>query len=68
MRAVLTTAEPSLLTSQGNIYNMSSRIVSKVKWRTSKLEDIFTDVHSTLSEPIKWKKYSKYNDNLIMLE
>jgi len=60
--------EPSILTSQGNVYKMSSRIIGKVKWRTSKLEDIFIDVHSTLTEPIKWEKYSKYRDNLVMLE
>ena len=60
--------EPNILTSKGNVYFMSSRIVGKVKWRTSNLEDIFIDVHSTLTEPIKWKKYSKNRDNLIMLE
>jgi hypothetical protein len=60
--------EPNILTSKGNVYLMSSRIIGNVKWRTSRLEDIFTDVHSTLTEPLKWKKYSKYRDNLIMLE
>ena len=60
--------EPSIKTSEGNVYKMSSRIIGKVKWRTSRLDDIFIDVHSTLTEPIKWKKYSKNRDNLIMLE
>jgi hypothetical protein len=60
--------EPNILTSEGNVYFMSSRIIGKVKWRVSKLENIFLDVHSTLTEPIKWKKYSKNRDNLIMLE
>ena len=60
--------EPSILTSEGNVYKMSSRIIGKIKWRTSRLDDIFIDVHSTLKEPIKWERYSKFNDNLIMLE
>ena len=60
--------EPNILTSAGNVYLMSSRIIGKVKWRTSKLEDIFIDVHSTLTEPIKWTKFSKNRDDLILLE
>lgn len=60
--------EPSILTSEGNVYKMSSRIMGKIKWRTSNLEDIFIDVHSTLTESIKWTKYSKNRDNLVMLE
>ncbi|MFT3946440.1 MAG: hypothetical protein QM763_05640 [Agriterribacter sp.] len=60
--------EPNILTSGGNVYLISSRIIGKVKWRSSRLEDIFTDIHSTLREPIKWTKYSKNRNNLIMLE
>jgi len=60
--------EPNILTSAGNVYLISSRIIGKVKWRTSKLEDIFIDVHSTLTEPIKWTKFSKNRDDLILLE
>ncbi len=60
--------EPNILTSEGNVYLMSSRIIGKIKWRTSKLEDIFIDVRSKMTEPIKWDKYSKHRDNLIMLE
>ena len=60
--------EPNILTSTGNVYLMSSRIIGKIKWRTAKLEDIFIDVHSTLTEPIKWTKFSKNRDDLILLE
>lgn len=60
--------EPYILTSKGTVYSISSRIIGKVKWRTPNLEDIFIDVHSTLTEPIKWKEYSKNRDNLMMLE
>ncbi|WP_303312484.1 hypothetical protein [Hymenobacter sp. BT730] len=62
------TYEPNILTSAGNIYLMSSRIIGKIKWRTSRIEDIFIELHSTLTEPIKWVDYSKSRNNLIVLE
>lgn len=60
--------EPNIVTSSGNVILMSSEILGKIKWRTSSLDTIFINVHSKLTEPIKWKKYSKVRDNLIMLE
>jgi hypothetical protein len=59
--------EPNILTADGSVILMSSRIIGKIKWRTSSLENIFTDVHSRLTEPIKWENYSKGRNNLIML-
>ncbi len=32
--------EPNILTSARNVYLMSSRVIGKVKWKTSRLEDI----------------------------
>ena len=60
--------EPNILTSSGNVYLMSSRVIGKVKWKVSNLDRIFIDVHSTLTEPLKWTNYSKGRNNLIMLE
>ena len=60
--------EPNIVTSDGNVILMSSKVIGKIKWRTSSLDTIFIDVHSKMTEPIKWKKYSKARDNLIMLE
>ena len=60
--------EPNLVTGSGNVFPISSRILGLVKWRVAKLEHIFIDVHSTLTEPIKWKTYSKHRPNLIKLE
>lgn len=56
--------EPNISTSEENIYLISSRLISRVKWRTSRLDDIFKDVHSTLTKPIKWQN----RDNRILLE
>lgn len=60
--------ELNIVTSDGNVILMGSKIIGKIKWRTSALDTIFNDVHSKLTEPIKWKKYSKATDNLILLE
>jgi hypothetical protein len=60
--------EPNIVTSKKNVCLISSQVIGSVKWRTSKLENIFIDVHSKLTEPIKWNKYSKDRDNLIVLE
>lgn len=60
--------EPNIMTSDGNVFFVSSNIIGKVKWRVSSLEHIFIDLNSKLTEPIKWKNYSKGRDNLIMLE
>jgi hypothetical protein len=60
--------EPSIVTRDGKVIPISSKIFGQVKWRVSSLEQIFVDVHSTLTEPIKWEKYSKGRDNLIILE
>ncbi len=60
--------EPNIVTGDGNVALMSSNIIGQVKWRVSSLDNIFIDVHSRLTEPIKWKKYSIGRDNLIMLE
>lgn len=60
--------EPNIVSSAGNVFLISSNIIGKVKWRVSSLDNIFIDAHSKLTEPIKWKKYSKGRDNLIMLE
>lgn len=62
------TYEPNILTLEGNVYLMSSRIISKIKWRTSRLEDIFNDVHSKITAPIEWKKFSENRSDLILLE
>jgi hypothetical protein len=59
--------EPNIVTSSGNVFLISNEVMGSIKWRTAKLEHIFIDVHSTLTKPIKWKKYSKNKDNLIML-
>jgi hypothetical protein len=60
--------EPNIVTGDGNVVLMSSNIIGKVKWRVSSLDHIFIDVHSKLTEPIKWDRYSKVRDNLIMIE
>jgi len=60
--------EPNIVTADGNVFLMSSNIIGKIKWRVSTLDNIFIDVHSRLTEPIKWKNYSKGRDNLIMIE
>ena len=60
--------EPNIVTSEGNVILMSSKVIGKIKWRISSLDIIFIDVDSKLTDPIKWKKYSKSRDNLIMLE
>jgi hypothetical protein len=60
--------EPNIVTGDGNVFLMSSQIIGKIKWRVSSLDHIFIDVHSRLTEPIKWKQYSEMRDNLIMLE
>ena len=60
--------EPNIVTGSGNVLPISSRIMGLVKWRVARLEHIFIDIHSTLTEPIKWEKYSKLSPNLIMLE
>lgn len=60
--------EPNIVTSDGKVILMSSKIIGKVKWRTFSLDTIFIDVHSKLTEPIKWKRYAADRDNLVMLE
>lgn len=60
--------EPNIVTGKGNVIFMSSDIIGKMKWRVSSLDTIFVDVHSKLTEPIKWKRYARDRDNLIMLE
>jgi hypothetical protein len=59
--------EPNIVTASGNVILIGSKIIGMVKWISSKLEDIFLDVHSTLDEPIKWDKYSKHRSDLILL-
>ena len=59
---------PNIVTGDGNVILMSSEIIGSIKWRTSSLDNIFIDVHSKLTEPIKWDSYSKVRDNLIMIE
>ena len=60
--------EPNLVTGSGNVFPIAMRILGLVKWRVAKLEHVFIDVHSTLTEPLKWKKYSKQRPNLVILE
>lgn len=60
--------EPNIVTADGNVFKISSKIIGKVKWRVSSLDNIFIYVHSRLTEPIKWKRYSAGRDNLIILE
>ncbi|WP_210515815.1 hypothetical protein [Hymenobacter terricola] len=59
--------EPNILTSEGNVYMISGRIVGMVKWKVSRLDNVFIDVHSKITMPIKWDNYSKYRET-IMLE
>ena len=59
--------EPNIITKAGNIFWINSRIFGSIKWRTSSLDHIFIDVHSSMIEPTKWRKYSKGQDNLIIL-
>lgn len=60
--------EPNIVTKSGNVHFLSNDVFGLVKWKVAKLENIFINVHSTLTEPITWKKYSKGRQNLIMLE
>lgn len=60
--------EPNIVTGDGNVILFNSKIIGKIKWRISSLEKIFIDIHSKLTEPIKWERYSKVRDNLIMIE
>ena len=59
--------EPNLVTGSGNVFFISNEILGLVKWRVAKLENIFIDVHSTLTKPIKWKTYSKHRPDLVIL-
>lgn len=60
--------EPNIVTASGNVILITSNIIGQIKWRLSSLDTILFDVHSKKTAPIKWKKYSKQNSNLIMLE
>ena len=60
--------EPNIVSSAGNVFFISGNIIGKVKWRVSSLDNIFIAAHSKLTVPIKWKKYSKGRESLIMLE
>ena len=60
--------EPSLITSSGDVFLISSKVMGKVKWKVSDLELIFNDVHSKISPKIKWDEYSKARNNLVILE
>ena len=59
---------PNIVTGNGNVILVSSEIIGSIKWRTSSFDNIFIDVHSKLTEPIKWDSYSKVRDNLILIE
>lgn len=60
--------EPNIVTGDGNVILMSHKIIGKIKWRTSSLDNIFINIHSKLTEPIKWDRYSNARTNLIMIE
>lgn len=60
--------EPNIVSSTGNVFFISSNIIGKVKWKISSLDYILIAAHSKFTVPLKWKKFSKGRDNLILLE
>jgi len=61
--------EPNIVTTAGNVFLITGNVTGSVKWRASSLDNIFIDAHSRLTEPLKWKDYSKgRKKNLILLE
>jgi len=59
--------EPNIVTSDGNLISISFNVMGLVKWRVAKLDTIFIHIHSKLTAPIKFDKYSK-GRRIIMLE
>jgi len=59
--------EPNIITSSGNVVLISDLIRGNIKWKVSSLDMIFGFVHYRGLEPLKFEKYSK-GKNILMLE